>query len=685
MSERFDAWRGKICQGGGFTKYNKYWLLSPYSYIQLGLMLLLLMLLYFMQPGWGLKILAVIIFFIAVCLAMLFTGAIRQSVYRYVLDISNSLDTSNKDALNNIPVPVVTVTDQGEIIWYNELFRDAILLGADAQGVKLPRVFKGFDENWLFENNRFELKKDKKVYAVSVGMHEMDDSVQYVMYFNDMTDLKKTEALYGASRPAVMLIVFDNEEELLKVRENERVRVISALEALLSKWVSDYNCISRINARDRSFIMVEEQYLQKISQSRFSVLNDARKIVIEGGNPVTLSIGVGRGGENFSECEYWANQALEMALGRGGDQVCVKAADGYSFYGGVSKSVEKQSKVRTRMIAQALVELINTADKCFVMGHRFSDLDAIGAGIGMAAVIDALQKGTEHTVNIVVDETATLALPLINSYRDTREVNWFISPDAALDAMTDHSLLIIVDTHSPDVIESKAVYNAAPTVVTIDHHRLSVKRIQNSVIFFHEPYASSTCEMVTELAPYMHETAIARPEAEALLSGIMLDTKSFVLKTGARTFEAAAYLRRRGADTVEVKRFFSGSLQTYIEKSQLVSSARLYGDCAISSTSEEVDGIRVIASQAADELLNINGVAASFVLYVNGSEVYISARSLGRFNVQLVMEKLGGGGHMTMAAAQLTGVTIDTAIEKLQAAIDEFRTEQVQDTSPASN
>ena len=236
------------------------------------------------------------------------------------------------------------------------------------------------------------------------------------------------------------------------------------MEALLSKWVSDYNCISRINARDRSFIMVEEQYLQKISQSRFSVLNDARKIVIEGGNPVTLSIGVGRGGENFSECEYWANQALEMALGRGGDQVCVKAADGYSFYGGVSKSVEKQSKVRTRMIAQALVELINTADKCFVMGHRFSDLDAIGAGIGMAAVIDALQKGTEHTVNIVVDETATLALPLINSYRDTREVNWFISPDAALDAMTDHSLLIIVDTHSPDVIESKAVYNAAPTV-----------------------------------------------------------------------------------------------------------------------------------------------------------------------------------------------------------------------------
>ena len=662
-------------------KNNKYRLLSPYSYIQLGLLLLLLMLVFFMQEGWALRILAVIICAAALGLSMLLAGAIRQSVYSYMLQVSQSLDTSNKEALNNIPVPVVTVSEQGEIEWYNELFREIILLGADAQGVKLPRVFKGFDEHWLKANDRFEIKKEKKVYLVSVGVNEVENADQYVMYFNDITDLKRVENLYNVSRPALMLIVFDNEEELLKVRENERVRVISALESLLGKWVEGYNCISRINARDRSFILVEEQYLQKIISSRFSVLNDARKIVIEGGNPVTLSIGVGRGGANFSECEYWANQALEMSLGRGGDQACVKDADGYSFYGGVSKSVEKQSKVRTRMIAQALVELINAADKCFVMGHRFSDLDAIGAGIGIAAIIEALQKDTDHTVNIVVDESATLALPLINSYRDTREVSWFITPDAALDLMTDNSLLIIVDTHSPDVIESKAVYNAAPTVVTIDHHRLSVKRIQNSVIFFHEPYASSTCEMVTELAPYMHETAIARPEAEALLSGIMLDTKSFVLKTGARTFEAAAYLRRRGADTIEVKRFFSGSLQTYIEKSQLVSSARLYGDCAISAAPEEVDGIRVIASQAADELLNINGVAASFVLYVMGSQINISARSLGKFNVQIVMEKLGGGGHMTMAAAQLPDTKLDEAIEKLKAAIDEFRADQIQEYS----
>ena len=665
-------------------KKNKYWLLTPYSYIQLGLLLLLLMLIFFMEPGVGLKIIAISVCATAVGLSIFFSGTIRQSVYKYVLQIAQSLDTSNREALNNIPIPVVTVTSQGEIVWYNELFREVILLGADAQGVKLPRVFKGFDEEWLSSGNRFEIKKEKKVYCVSVGMHIIDETEQYVLYFDDITDLKRTENLFNVSRPAVILIVFDNEEELLKVRENERVRVISALESLLTKWVDGFNSISRINARDRSFILVEEQYLQKMISSRFSVLNEARKIVIEGGNPVTLSIGVGHGGANFSECEFWANQALEMALGRGGDQASVKDADGYSFFGGVSKSVEKQSKVRTRMIAQALVELINAADKCFIMGHRFSDLDAIGSAIGLAAIISALQKNTDRTVNIVVDETATLAQPLIDSYRETREAAWFIPPDAALDAMTDNSLLIIVDTHSPDVIESKAVYNAASTVVTIDHHRLSVKRIQNSVIFFHEPYASSTCEMVTELAPYMHETAIARPEAEALLSGIMLDTKSFVLKTGARTFEAAAYLRRRGADTIEVKRFFSGSLQTYIEKSQLVSSARLYGDCAISVATEEVDGIRVIASQAADELLNINGVTASFVLYVMGSQINISARSLGKFNVQLVMEKLGGGGHMTMAAAQLYDTTVDQAVEKLKAAIDEFRVEQVRDQNVAA-
>ena len=660
-------------------KNNKYWLLSPYSYIQLGFILLLLLLVLIMAKSLPLKIIAFFIAAASVAFSVLFAGAVRENLYRYVTWISQSFDTSNKDTLNSIPVPVVTVTEQGEIIWYNEQFREVILLGADAQGVKLPRVFKGFDEMWLAADHKFEIKKDKKVYLVSVGVHDLEENKQYALYFNDITDLKKTENQYNVSRPAVLLIVFDNEEELLKVRENERVRVISAVESLLGKWVEDTNCISRINARDRSFIMMEEQYLEKIISSRFSVLNEARRLVIEGGNPVTLSIGVGRGGSNFSECEYWANQALEMALGRGGDQACVKDIDGYSFYGGVSKSVEKQSKVRTRMVAQALVELINTADKCFVMGHRFSDLDAIGAAIGMAAIIEALQKDTEQTVNIVVDENATLAQPLINSYRETRGVNWFIPPDAALDAITDDSLLIVVDTHSPEVIESKAVYNAAQTVVTIDHHRLSVKRIQNSVIFFHEPYASSTCEMVTELAPYMHETAIARPEAEALLSGIMLDTKSFVLKTGARTFEAAAYLRRRGADTIEVKRFFSGSLQTYIEKSQLVSSARLYGDCAISSTAEEVEGVRVIASQAADELLNINGVTASFVLYLTGTQVNISARSLGKFNVQVVMEKLGGGGHMTMAAAQLPDTTLEDGIAKLKAAIDEFRMEQAQE------
>lgn len=665
-------------------KNRKYWLLSPFSYMQLGIILLLVLLILIMAKSVPLKIVSVLVGVAAVGFSLLYSRTVRENIHTYISQLSHSLDISNRDALNNIPVPAVSVSEEGEIVWYNEQFREVILLGADAQGVMLPRVFKGFDQTWLDKDNRFEIKKEKKVYTVTVGAHNVDDTTQYVLYFDDITELKRTETQFNISRPAVILIVFDNEEELLKVRENERVRVISAVESLLGKWVEDYNCISRINARDRSFIMVEQQYLEKIISSRFSILTEARKIVIEGGNPVTLSIGVGHGGANFSECEYWANQALEMALGRGGDQAAVKDTDGYSFYGGVSKSVEKQSKVRTRMVAQALVELINTADKCFVMGHRFSDLDAIGAAIGLAALISALQKDTEHTVHIVVDESATLALPLINSYRETREIDWFIPPDEALDAMTDDSLLIIVDTHSPEVIESKAVYNAAQTVVTIDHHRLSVKRIQNSVIFFHEPYASSTCEMVTELAPYMHETAIARPEAEALLSGIMLDTKSFVLKTGARTFEAAAYLRRRGADTIEVKRFFSGSLQTYIEKSQLVSSARLYGDCAISCAAEEVEGVRVIASQAADELLNINGIVASFVLYVSGSQVNISARSLGKFNVQIVMEKLGGGGHMTMAAAQIPDTTLDEAEAKLKAAIDEFRTEQAQEMREAA-
>ncbi len=663
-------------------KSRKYWVIEPILYFYCAAMLIMMVATLIASKSFPLKMLHIMISLVVTAVTLVVSTIAKGNIQTYITEVSQSFDTSNKEAIDNIPVPAVFLSFQGEIVLYNELFREDILLGADAQGVNLSRVFKGFDVKYLESESEFVIKKEKKFYNVSIGQLEIDAASQYVLYFNDITELKKAENNYKSSRPSVILVAFDNEEELLKLRENERVRVISAVESLLGKWVEDCNCISKIDARDRSFIIIEEQYIQKIISSRFSVLAEARKIIIEGGNSATFSIGVGRGGANFSECEYWANQALEMAFGRGGDQAVVKDAEGYSFYGGVSKSVEKQSKVRTRMLAQALMDLIKNNDDCFVMGHRFSDLDAIGAAIGMASIVSSLQKHTEKTVNIVVDEKSSLADSLIKSYRETKGVDWFISPDEALDKMNNgnKSLLIIVDTHSPEVVESAAVCNAANEIAIIDHHRMTVKRIENSTIFFHEPYASSTCEMVTELAPYMDESAITRPEAEALLSGIMLDTKSFVLRTGARTFEAAAYLRRKGAETMEVKRFFSGSLQTYTEKSQLVSSAKLYGDCAISCTDRDnIEDIRVIASQAADEMLNISSVYASFVIFTTENEVNISARSFGKINVQLIMEKLGGGGHMTMAAAQLGQIPMNEAREKLIAAIDEFREELSQE------
>ncbi len=374
----------------------------------------------------------------------------------------------------------------------------------------------------------------------------------------------------------------------------------------------------------------------------------------------TISIGVGRSADSLGESDRWARQALDMALGRGGDQVAVlRQNDVYEFFGGMSKGVEKRDKVRTRVIAASISDFVRASDRVYIMGHMNSDLDSMGAAVGMWAVIT---KGLEKRAQIVVNKSQTMAEQLIESletaYPD-RKI--FIGPMEALQEATDNTLLIVVDTHSINFVESRELVDRLKKRIIIDHHRLMVTRIRDTDIFYHEPYASSASEMVTEIVQYINSSAIDSIDAQALLSGIMLDTKSFVLKTGVRTFEASAFLRRCGADTVEVKKLFSNTLETYKEKAQLVSGAEIYKDCAIASTSWESEGMRVTASQAADELLTIEGVRASFVLYKNGEDVNFSARSLGEVNVQVILEEFGGGGHFTMSGAQIKNISMGEA------------------------
>lgn len=490
-----------------------------------------------------------------------------------------------------------------------------------------------------------------------------------ILYFVENTRFRAVEKELQESRPVTVLAYFDNHEELARSTTNsESARMSSEVEDILIQWAQGMGGFLKKLNDGRFFILTDECHIRQAVEKRFPVLDKVRAVHSGERLNATVSLGVARGAGTLQEADVWARKALDMALGRGGDQVAVKQADDtYEFFGGLSKGVERRDKVRTRVFAATLSDDMKQSDRVFIMGHKYSDLDCIGSAAGMW---NAAAKTLKRPAHIVVDREKSLAGSLIsilqNAYPDERI---FISPQEAMMMVTPKTMLIVVDTHSPDFVESVDLLNAASRVVVIDHHRMMVKHIENALVFYHEPFASSASEMVTELVQYIGDKMLTSTEAEALLAGIMLDTKNFVLKTGVRTFEAAAYLRRKGADTVNVKRLFSDSIDAYKSKYRIVSNARLFGSFAVASADSEFPDIRISAAQAADELLSIRGVNASFVLFPAGGVVNISARSLGDVNVQLIMEALGGGGHLTMAGAQLSGVTVEEATKQLIAAI----------------
>ena len=450
---------------------------------------------------------------------------------------------------------------------------------------------------------------------------------------------------------------------------SEDARINSEVETTLNNWAHSMGGFLQKSAGGSRFLLLtDEKNIMEAKKKRFEVLDHIRNIKTADNRSATISVGIGRGASNFAESELWARQALDMALGRGGDQVAIKQeSDDYEFFGGLSKGVEKRDKVRTRVIAASLSDHIKASDVVLVMGHKYSDLDAIGSAIGMWS---AAAKGLKKTAYVVVNRSQTLASSLIEStagYPGRRRPGNFYSAVAeAITLVTPKTLLIVTDTHSPDFVESQDLLSAVNRVVVIDDHRMMVKHITNAIVFYHEPYASSASEMVAELVQYIGNNTLGRVEAEALMAGIMRCTSgAAVMKCGVRTFEAASYLRRRGADTVQVKRLFSDTIDTYKAKFRLVSAAEVYGNCAIACAQEETDNIRVVAAQAADELLAIQGVVVSFVVFPSGDHVNISARSLGDVNVQLIMEALGGGGHLTMAGTQLSDISVKEAKARL--------------------
>lgn len=596
---------------------------------------------------------------------------VTRKTFQYYARIDDELESKMHMSVHSFPMSAVIIDSAGRIVWTNGKFTEEFPECCE-YGMELSNI-TDIPPADFFTDDGITVRYKDSVYKVFARIPDEDEAKELtLLFFKNITDITALETEKKLSQPVVILFMVDGYEELISgCLESEKAHVSVQIDKLLEDFAGQTTGVLRKNASDRFIAVIEERHLQEILRNKVEILDKAREIFVNDRLNVTMSIGIGRTGKTLKESEQFARQALEMALGRGGDQAAVKTDNGFEFYGGVSKGVERHTKVKTRIIANSLLELVDNADKIFIMGHKYSDLDSVGSSVGLTCAIRNLGKSAWA----VCDYNTSLAKVLIDRFPHVDgEEPLFTEPADAMEELTDNSLLIICDTHNPLIIESKELYEKAKKVVVIDHHRKMVNYIDNAVIFHHEPYASSASEMVTELIQYFGEAGKLRAvQAECLLAGIMLDTKNFVMKTGVRTFEAAAVLRKMGADTITVKKMFSSSIDSYKRKTQIVAEAEIYRKCAIAPCDFYADDLRIVAPQAADELLTIKNVDASFVLFKTMSnEISISARSMGNLNVQLIMEALGGGGHQTMAGAQLKDVTVNEALDTLKKSIDDY-------------
>ena len=637
---------------------RKVWVSSPVFFVISVVMLIMAGVSYFYNH---------ILFSVELTLAFCSIVAVMLSTERFKTHVTTAVKSAQKVLtgeeyrnLMEFTMPVAVIGEEGDIIWVNNAFADKVSEEHECRGENILKFVYPKTISQIIAESGTDVTVGKRQYTVFASKTEYGS----IVYFVDDTYYKEINCEYIERRSVIMLAHFDNREELARdFSGSEDTRIASEVESALIDWAQKMGGFLKRLSNGRYLILTDEIHIREAMEKRFQILDTVRSIKAGERLSATVSIGVGRGAESLPEAEEWARKALDMALGRGGDQVAVKQKDDtYEFFGGISNGVEKRDKVRTRVIAATLSDHIKSSDNVLIMGHRYSDLDSVGASIGMWSVVT---KALKKTAFVVVNQSQTLASPMISSMQSEEYKNMFISCADAESMVTPKTLLIILDTHSQDFVESDELLNAVSRVVIIDHHRLMVKHIENAIVFYHEPYASSTSEMVAELVQYIEDNSLNQPEAQALMAGIMLDTKNFVLKTGVRTFEAAAYLRSCGADTVEVKRMFSDSIETYKAKYEIVSQAEIFNGCAIAFTDKEFPNVRISSAQAADELLSIKGVNASFVIFPTDNVVNISARSLGDINVQLIMEVLGGGGHLTMAGAQLKDLTVEQARQKL--------------------
>jgi cyclic-di-AMP phosphodiesterase len=593
----------------------------------------------------------------------------RKEVEEYISTLSYRVKKVGEEALMEMPIGIMLINDEFFIEWAN------------------PFLASSFDEETLIGRSLYDVADalipliKQEVDAETISLHDRKFRVilkrdERLLYFFDVTEQTEIEKMYNDERTVIAIIFLDNYDELTQGMDDQmRSSLNSMVTSILNKWANENGVFLKRVSSERFIGVFNERILQQLEKNKFSILDEVRETTAKQNVALTLSIGVGAGVTSLPELGTLAQSSLDLALGRGGDQVALKQQNGkVKFFGGKTNPMEKRTRVRARVISHALKELILESDKVIVMGHKNPDMDAIGAAIGIQKVAQMNQKDGYIVMNF--QEIDTGVKRLIEEIKNHEKLfSRFITPEQALESATEDTLLVIVDTHKPALVIDERILNHIDKVVVIDHHRRGEEFIDNPLLVYMEPYASSTAELVTELLEYQPKRLkIDMLEATALLAGIIVDTKSFTLRTGSRTFDAASYLRAQGADTVLVQKFLKEDVQTYVRKAKLIESVEFFYEGIAIAKGKSTDVFdQVVIAQAADTLLTMDGVQASFVISKRSDQIIgISARSLGGVNVQVIMESLNGGGHLTNAATQLTNISVEEAEQLLKTAITEY-------------
>ncbi len=605
---------------------------------------------------------------------LFFSRHIQRLICRTILGDSLE-DKSFKFTLGHLSTPMIVISES-KVLWYNTACKEQILNGVDLFLPPINKVLPSFDLLLTSSVNGQHIWMNERAWHAFSSTIDKDGDVVTIVYLTEETKLQNIANEYLLSRPGCMLIAVDGYADIFgDLLDSDRARLLEGLNLILEDAITHSSQgILRRYSSGRYLAMLEERHLERLASKRYDILDKIRSL--DDTLNLTVSIGVGRDGDTFDACYGMAIQALDMAQGRGGDQVAEKNQEGYSFYGGISQGVEKRSKVRVRRVAKSLLDLIKSAESVVIMGHKMTDLDAIGAAQGVLRIC----KICDVPAVIAVRKGNSLARGAITGFEKAGYADDFISPEDAMDTVNRNTLCVVVDTYARGLVESQEILQACEKVVVIDHHRKVVGHIENVSLLYHEPYASSASELVTELLQYVgkREDKPTRMEAEVLLAGIMLDTRNFAIHTGVRTFEAAALLRRYGAETENVKALFKTSFDEYRTKCHLVERLEIYKGCAIVMSDELPSNMAVSIPQAANDLLSIEDIQASFVAVQKGNDVNISARSMGEVNVQVIAETFGGGGHQMMAGAQIRDTNLSDVRTRICKAIDTYRAEQTQ-------